>query len=110
MEEKELYKEYVFDTLNKQTVEKIKEDNLIYLTFPNYFNERIYIDHTGISSNQYSDDNLVKFLNKLKEGIEVYVRNKGYDFDGYGWNKKDNEILFLAIVEWFNEYVKKTPI
>lgn len=98
-----LYREYVFNTLDKKKV----EDNSTYLIFPNYFEEKIYLDDRGISEKN-SNGTLINFLNKLKEGFIEYVNNRGYNFNPYGWREKDDDLLIIFIVEWFAVYKEKT--
>lgn len=98
-----LYREYVFDTLNKKKV----EGDSTYLIFPNYFEEKIYLDDKGISEKN-SNETLMNFLNKLKEGFGKYVNNRGYNFNPYGWRGKDDDSLITFIVEWFAVYKEKT--
>lgn len=101
-----LYKEYVYETLNKQEVERHTD----YLIFPHLCTGRIYFDSTGIISNPDITDNLINLLNKLKEGFKAYVLKRGYNFNDYGWRYIDDEWLLTFIVEWIDNYTKRKGI
>lgn len=109
-----LYTEYVFETLNSKVVNvEGKKEFPLYITFPDYFEDKIYLDDEGIAINQHSEYNLVAFLNIVKGNFVEWLNTNYegiYHAEKTQWSQNDDKGIWEAINIWCSllaEEIKK---